>query len=394
MNPQDLTFLIKTFERPGDCRKLIASIVAKYPGFPITVLDDSRAPKEFEHATTIKAEYDIGLSEGRNRLLDSVQTPYFMMLDDDYIFEGQSDVEKLLRVLDKGYEIVFGTINRKRCPQWSGNIEKRGKGIYITKDVRWHQSGTDHWADVHIAPNLYVGRKGTKVRYDPRWKTGAEHIDCAVKMRDAGLSCAFVPSVSVWHSRNRPKGYKNARARGLEFNKKWRAENGVTSINPLGTPMHNMPPIVVLTPGSTGSRLVTQFYAAQGWQCGDIDEYGEHPEFRRLNISMRGGDSPNLRAFIDKLPPRWILKDPRISREPRIFNLWRPLFMEQGAMLVLNMRNRDTHNASMKNRWGISAKESHERRASARNLYDSWEGLKTQLDYEQLQSIAELWRPA
>jgi hypothetical protein len=81
-----LTVLVKTFERPAILRRLIASIRRGYPSLPIIVADDSREPARLPGVETIVLPYDSGVSAGRQAALGLVRTPFVVVLDDDFVF--------------------------------------------------------------------------------------------------------------------------------------------------------------------------------------------------------------------------------------------------------------------------------------------------------------------
>ena len=70
-----LTVIVKTFERPAILRRLVASIRRRYPSLPIIVADDSREPSRLPEVDTIVLPYDSGVSAGRQAALDRVRTP-------------------------------------------------------------------------------------------------------------------------------------------------------------------------------------------------------------------------------------------------------------------------------------------------------------------------------
>jgi hypothetical protein len=81
-----LTILVKTFERPAIVRRLLASIRRGYPTLPIIVADDSRAPIDLPNVETIALPFDSGVSAGRQAALERVRTPFVMVADDDFVF--------------------------------------------------------------------------------------------------------------------------------------------------------------------------------------------------------------------------------------------------------------------------------------------------------------------
>jgi len=98
---EQVTVLIKTFERPAILRRLVASIRRGYPSIPVIVVDDSREPTRLPDVETIVLPYDSGVSAGRQAGLDHVQTPFVLVVDDDYVFLPTTTlapaVEKLVR---------------------------------------------------------------------------------------------------------------------------------------------------------------------------------------------------------------------------------------------------------------------------------------------------------
>ena len=86
----DVTVVIKTFERPAVLARLLRSLRREYPTLPVLVADDSRTPASLvsPHTRVLALPYDVGLSAGRNRALAEVTTPYFWLLDDDFVFSG------------------------------------------------------------------------------------------------------------------------------------------------------------------------------------------------------------------------------------------------------------------------------------------------------------------
>lgn len=92
-----LTALIKTFERPKKLKGLIRSIRRRYPRLKIIVVDDSREPRLLKGVETIILPYDSGVSAGRNAGINKIQTPYMLCLDDDFVFNRQTDLLKALQ---------------------------------------------------------------------------------------------------------------------------------------------------------------------------------------------------------------------------------------------------------------------------------------------------------
>lgn len=95
----NLTAIIKTFERPEILARLIGSIKRLYPRLEIIVVDDSKNPSFTEGVQNITLPYDSGVSAGRQKALETVATPYVLLLDDDFVFYRETKLESALKKL-------------------------------------------------------------------------------------------------------------------------------------------------------------------------------------------------------------------------------------------------------------------------------------------------------
>lgn len=116
MKANDITIIIKTFERKKSLVKLLKSIRDNYPEMPIIIVDDSKKTykdyilNRFEdlNINYIVEEYDIGLSKGRNILINRVKTKYFLLCDDDFEFDKRTNIEYAKKTLEKHNLDILG----------------------------------------------------------------------------------------------------------------------------------------------------------------------------------------------------------------------------------------------------------------------------------------------
>lgn len=101
----NVTALIKTFERPPVVERLVASIRRHYPELKVIVVDDSRNPVPLPGVETVVLPCDSGLSAGRREGLSRVNTRYFVLLDDDFIFCRDTRLEPALELMERFSEI-------------------------------------------------------------------------------------------------------------------------------------------------------------------------------------------------------------------------------------------------------------------------------------------------
>jgi glycosyltransferase involved in cell wall biosynthesis len=115
----NVTIVIKTFQRKKSLMNLLDSILKYYPELKIIVIDDSLF--DYKRQITLKynsldliyirSKFDIGISHGRRLLIESVTTKYFLQCDDDFEFYEDSNIELALEYLENNkLDVVGGDI--------------------------------------------------------------------------------------------------------------------------------------------------------------------------------------------------------------------------------------------------------------------------------------------
>lgn len=202
----DFTAIIKTFERPKVCQRLIDSVRKFYPNVPIIVADDSRQPNEYQNAHTLKMPFNVGLSKGRNELVDNVDTPYFLLLDDDFIFTPKTKIENFVQVLDHTHVDLIGgkldnIIRGKRKPyHWQRIFWKVDNQLWLKHGKHYEISGVSVCDTVL---NFFLARTDVvrELRWDERLKV-VEHTDFFLRAKLFGLTVGYTHSVVVDHKRH------------------------------------------------------------------------------------------------------------------------------------------------------------------------------------------------
>ena len=100
-NISDITLIIKTFERHYAVTRLVKSIKRRYPMAKILVVNDSRNPKKLDGVENLIMPYDTGISAGRNAALDHIDTRYFLLLDDDFVFSRRQKLGFLISQMEE-----------------------------------------------------------------------------------------------------------------------------------------------------------------------------------------------------------------------------------------------------------------------------------------------------
>ena len=105
----NLTVVIVTIDRPRSVVRLVRSIIARYPGLKILVGVQTNDREESSllniGADVYQYPFDFGLSATRNALIARVATKYFLLCDDDFIFDCDTNVAPAVEILDANPDI-------------------------------------------------------------------------------------------------------------------------------------------------------------------------------------------------------------------------------------------------------------------------------------------------
>ena len=222
-NLDHVTAIIKTFERPRALQRLIRSIRRYYPRLKIVVGDDSFRPYPRKDVRYLRLSPDVGASAGRNALLQQVETPYFLQLDDDFEFNEATRIESLQEVVESGQADLAGgdclRCKRKFCGLLTRRKPSPYHGFIKLKNgqLTMHRSESDgqsvHLCD--IVAQFFVARIEDVLSiggWDAELKT-EEHEEFFLRFGQHGFQSAFCPNVKVWHWNDRPKFYRKFRGR-------------------------------------------------------------------------------------------------------------------------------------------------------------------------------------
>ncbi|MDM5272541.1 glycosyltransferase [Sulfurovum sp. zt1-1] len=199
---EDLTAVIKTFERPEILHRLIKSLRHFYPEMKVIVVDDSFKPTKLEGVETIIMPYDSGVSAGRQEALKHIQTPYMMLLDDDFVFYRHTRVIPVLEKLQKlpevdiiGGEVIYLPFYRK--------IDYTKAAIHPTNAIPLRAPGTQigGMTAYDKVANFYIARTDSirKVGWDLQIKR-LDHADFFTRAKGVLLT-VFDPDFKVLHAR-------------------------------------------------------------------------------------------------------------------------------------------------------------------------------------------------
>ena len=195
--------MIKTFERPSEVRRLVRSILRTQPDLPIVVVDDNRVHEPIPGAEVIEMPYNTGTSVGRNAALERISTPYFLLLDDDFVFYQHTRVGEALAIIDAHPEIDILAGQVVNLPDFSSHDYSKVSVPLRTAAPRFppgsHVGGLPVYSKV---PNFFIGRTTTvrTVGWSDELKT-SEHHEFFVRAFGV-LTSVFDERLRVLHARN------------------------------------------------------------------------------------------------------------------------------------------------------------------------------------------------
>ena len=211
-------------------RALVHSIRENYPTIRVLLGNDgpqSIADQPFvlqdNYTEEILLTQDTGISYGRNLMVNRTTTAYFLLLDDDHVFDDLTNLTTLVKgIRSEDFDIVGmrvrnlpGIEEYERegivVPRYVGHIQKL-EDRYLTLCV-WNENkgpsifGIEHPIKVDVLHNAFIAKVDT-LRNRP-WRNELkvnEHMTFFLDAKDAGVNVGYLPSVFVHH---RPRDYSD-----------------------------------------------------------------------------------------------------------------------------------------------------------------------------------------
>ncbi|KAI8620809.1 nucleotide-diphospho-sugar transferase [Chytriomyces sp. MP71] len=206
--------MVKTTDRMSKVFTLVSSVLTHYPNMTIIVADDGH----LDPAKTTKPEgpqrgfyylplpHDVGLSAGRNRMVDRVATKYLLTLDDDFTLTRDSPLAALLHALESrrgdSYDIAAGKIpadeGRFGVDYCGAMNVSEGRTLQLREGALGVHEGC---LEVEFVPNVFVARTQflrEVLRWDETLKLG-EHEDFFWRAKKLGAKVLTCPGVTFYH---------------------------------------------------------------------------------------------------------------------------------------------------------------------------------------------------
>jgi glycosyltransferase involved in cell wall biosynthesis len=202
--PQQITAIVKTFNRTQELSQLIKSIWRVQPDLAVIIADDSQNPSYFADLTTLALPFNSGVSAGRNAALDLVQTPFVLILDDDLVFYRKTRLVEALRLMQQvpRIDIMGGRVIN--LPEYQAD-EYKDAALFPISSAPILPKGSQ-LAGLPVydkVANFFIGRTDSvrQVGWDPALKF-VDHADFFTRAKGT-LITVYNERFSILHAKNR-----------------------------------------------------------------------------------------------------------------------------------------------------------------------------------------------
>lgn len=373
-----VTACITTFRRPASLARLVRSLERFYPRL------------------TVRVQHTGGnLSWGRNRLVESCDTDYFLLLEEDFEFTADTDLHALYDILlDDELAGAGGTLFRKdgRKQFWCHDFSIFREQVQMWPASKpWRISPQGHpYRPCDALLNFGIFR--TDVLRQTGWDEHlplSEHQDFFFRLwQSRQWRMAYTPSCSALHHHDRPASYREMRQRN--FTDRSNAKHG-RKFAKFTHAERELPNIVILGVGHANTSITTRQLGAFGWNLGDADEeYAESVSVRDANRSGRFCRR-TMAAALKSIPQPWAIKEPQFVNT---LDRWRAVLAPYEPVLLWITKDPARVTQSYVRRGkqpDEAARLVADRTARAARQFELWPWAKLTIDARQVRAAVELF---
>jgi glycosyltransferase involved in cell wall biosynthesis len=195
----DLTVIIKTFNRPNELKRLVTSIKRFYPELKIIIADDGNQNSNISDVSYFRLPFNSGVSYGRNFALSKVTTPFFLSLDDDFIFYANTKIEESFDVIRNNSEIDL--IGGKVVNLPFFRVSSAGGIIYNQTSDDNIERKISSFQVVKKVPQFFIAR--TEKIKAIGWDEDIKRLDHGVffSRLNGKVTSVFNPNFTILHAR-------------------------------------------------------------------------------------------------------------------------------------------------------------------------------------------------
>lgn len=245
----EVSVIFATMDRYECAERLLASIRAVYPRMAVLVGDQSKdrgGAKKLARAgaTVVEMPFDAGVCATRNALVERVETPYFILCDDDFVWSEETNFFDPLTLLKANpavavvggrlYDIYSPTPSKAAPRHWERYMHLdpiKRKLLMVPlertqpKAVRVGRSvGYQVDAVLNFALMRRAAFEDGALKWDAQFKSNGEHEDFYLNLKGTPFEVLYCPKMIAYHYSVMTAGYGQLRNRteGWKlFSKKW-----------------------------------------------------------------------------------------------------------------------------------------------------------------------------
>lgn len=166
-------------------------------------------------------EENIGCSPGRNKLLNDINTPYVMTLDDDmYVCKGWFEkARSVFRSNPKigviGFPFVQNNIYSQSSSRVGGGYLSLESSVLSVESINWNQvDDSNEYISVDYIPGgsmLMRNEVLSDFEWDSRYKIGFDDLDVSLQLSSSKWDLAMIPDYDFKHDVSSNEDYQKVR---------------------------------------------------------------------------------------------------------------------------------------------------------------------------------------
>jgi len=217
----NLTAIVINFLREPYLFKCLESLRTQYPDIKILVAENGKPSKRTQKkvesygAVYVPIEFDAGICRARNTLVGLAGTDYVLIGDDDFFYNHNAGVDKMLAFLERHpeYALIGGRIfENEKIRDYQGYFDfvtdENGEGLVYRKlEMNDWLKDEIQYKECDLVFNYFVARKKDIIQWDNNIKVSYEHSTFFIDLKRAGKKVVFAPDCIVTHKPKLDKEY-------------------------------------------------------------------------------------------------------------------------------------------------------------------------------------------
>src|SRR6056297_23020 len=215
-NMKKLTALVVSFLRPRYTLDCVRSLKKTYPNIgDIVVGNNGEENEEIKKVVEgvggryYKLDFNIGVPASRNKLIDKINTKYVLVGDNDFLYDEEAKVDKMVTFLENNpeFDLIGGRIiENNKIKNYQGFIDiyddhLEYSMVHENEAIDLDKASGLRYKEVDLTFNYFVARVDSikDVPWDEGIKVAYEHSHWFINLKKAGKKVAFSPDSIVKH---------------------------------------------------------------------------------------------------------------------------------------------------------------------------------------------------